>query len=213
MNVFLIALLLFVQAPLSALQGPVELEPSEVRNYEGIDLSSISDFRENSIKGPQRIDLEGYELRVTGLVKQPKNLSYADILKDFKAYKKVVTLNCVEGWSVTILWEGFLVEDLIGDTDKNATTVIFHAKDGYTTSLPLEYIRNKDIILANRMNNVTMPTERGFPFQLVAESKWGYKWIKWVEWIEISEDNSYRGYWEKRGYSKEGDLDKRFWGL
>ncbi len=150
---------------------------------------------------------------MTGLVVQQKNLSYAGILKDFESYRKVVTLNCVEGWNVTILWEGFLVEDLIGDTEKNATTVIFHARDGYTTSLPLEYIRNKDIILANRMNNVTMPAERGFPFQLVAESKWGYKWIKWVDWIEISDDKSYRGYWERRGYSNEGDLDKRFWGF
>ena len=213
MKTILIVILLFVQVPLSALQGPVELEPSEVRDYEGIDLSSIADFRENSIKGPQRIDLERYELRVTGLVVQQKNLSYAGILKDFESYRKVVTLNCVEGWNVTILWEGFLVEDLIGDTEKNATTVIFHARDGYTTSLPLEYIRNKDIILANRMNNVTMPAERGFPFQLVAESKWGYKWIKWVDWIEISDDKSYRGYWERRGYSNEGDLDKRFWGF
>jgi len=213
MKALLIALLIFVQVPLSALQGPAELGPSEVRNYEGIDLSSISDFRENSIKGPQRIDLKGYELRVTGLVTKPKSLSYEDILKDFESYKKVVTLNCVEGWSVTILWEGFLVEDLIGDTEKNATTVIFHARDGYTTSLPLEYIKDRDIILAHMMNNVTMPAERGFPFQLVAESRWGYKWIKWVDWIEISDDESYRGYWERRGYSKDGDLDKRFRGF
>ena len=37
-----------------------------------------------------------------------------------------------------------------------------------------------------KMNNVTIPPERGFPFMLVAESKWGYKWIKWVTKIEVS---------------------------
>ncbi|HUV53463.1 MAG TPA: hypothetical protein VMW64_10390, partial [Dehalococcoidia bacterium] len=30
----------------------------EVREYEGINLSSINEFRENSIAGPQYIDLE-----------------------------------------------------------------------------------------------------------------------------------------------------------
>jgi DMSO/TMAO reductase YedYZ molybdopterin-dependent catalytic subunit len=206
----LLLMILITQTLLPVLEQPEGLKPVEIRNYEGTDLSSISDFRENSIKGPQRIDLNSYELNITGLVSQPKSLSYTDILENFRSYKKVVTLHCVEGWNATILWEGFLVEDLIGMTDKNASTVIFHARDGYTTSLPLKYIRDKDIILAYRMNNVTLPSERGYPFQLVAESKWGYKWIKWVDWIEVSDDNNYRGYWERRGYSNEGDLDKRF---
>lgn len=44
------------------------LENVEIREYEGQDLSSINDFRENSIKGPQHIDVEDYRLTVTGLV-------------------------------------------------------------------------------------------------------------------------------------------------
>jgi DMSO/TMAO reductase YedYZ molybdopterin-dependent catalytic subunit len=44
----------------------------------------------------------------------------------------------------------------------------------------------------------------------VAESKWGYKWIKWVTEIELSDDTSYRGYWEERGYSNNGDLGGSF---
>lgn len=35
-------------------------------------------------------------------------------------------------------------------------------------------------MLAYKMNGVTLPPERGFPFQVVAQSKWGYKWVKWV---------------------------------
>ena len=41
------------------------------------------------------------------------------------------------------------------------------------------------------------------PFQLVAESKWGYKWITR---IELSDDADYEGYWESRGYSNDADL-------
>jgi len=45
---------------------------------------------------------------------------------------------------------------------------------------------------------------------LVAESKWGYKWIKWVTKIEIFDDETFRGFWESRGYANEGDLDKSY---
>jgi DMSO/TMAO reductase YedYZ molybdopterin-dependent catalytic subunit len=91
-----------------------------------------------------------------------------------------------------------------------AKTVIFHAYDGYTTSFPIEYFEDNDILMAYKMNDITIPPERGFPFQLVAESKWGYKWIKWITQIELSDDTNYRGYWESRGYADEGDLDKSF---
>ncbi len=43
---------------------------------------------------------------------------------------------------------------------------------------------------------------------LVAEDKWGYKWIKWIDEIEFSDETSYKGYWESRGYAKEGNLNE-----
>lgn len=180
----------------------------EIREYQGTDLSSITDFRENSIKGPQRIDLESYRLKVDGLVENRLEYTLGEVTDNHQSYEKVVTLNCVEGWRVKILWEGVLVEDLIeaAKASLEANTVIFHAYDGYTTSLPLDYIMGQDIMLAYKMNGVVLPPERGAPFQLVAESKWGYKWIKWVTRIELSNDASYQGYWERRGYSNDGDL-------
>lgn len=189
-----------------------ELESVEVREYEGQNLSSIDDFRENSIKGPQYVGIEGYELRITGLVDDPANHSYDQVVNNYQHHKKLVTLNCVEGWSVTILWEGVLVRDLIEEAKllPAAKVVIFHAYDGYTTSFPIDYILDNDIIMAHKMNEVVIPPERGFPFQLVAESKWGYKWIKWITEIELSDDVNYRGYWESRGYSNNADLNKSF---
>ena len=189
-----------------------ELPSVEIREYEGKDLSSINDFRENSIKGPQYIDTESYQLKITGLVENPITYTYDEVIGNHELYKKVVTLNCVEGWSVTILWEGVLVKDLIEEAkaSTDAKVVIFHAYDGYTTSLPLDYIVNQDIIMAYKMNGLVLPPERGAPFQLVAESKWGYKWIKWITGIELSDDENYRGYWENRGYSNQADLDKGF---
>jgi DMSO/TMAO reductase YedYZ molybdopterin-dependent catalytic subunit len=89
-----------------------------------------------------------------------------------------------------------------------AKTIIFKAVDGYSTSFPVEYILDNKIIMAHKMNNEVLRADRGYPFQLVAESKWGYKWIKWIEEIELSADADHKGFWEKRGYSNSGDLDK-----
>jgi DMSO/TMAO reductase YedYZ molybdopterin-dependent catalytic subunit len=188
---------------------PTQLERAEVREYEGLDLSSIDDFRENSIAGPQEVDRDSYELNVSGLVEEPARLSYDEVLSE-RTYKKVVTLDCVEGWSVDILWEGVLLRDLLerAGPAPTANTVVFRAADGYSTSLPLDYLLDNEILLAYSMNGVELPPERGFPFQLVAEDKWGYKWIKWVTEIELTDDPEYRGYWESRGYSNSGDRDK-----
>jgi len=186
----------------------------EIDEYEGQKLSSIGDFRENSINGPQYIDPQSYRLTVTGLVFRNITYTYDDVIVQHQLFEKVVTLHCVEGWDVTILWEGVLVRDLLGEAgiDPKAKVVIFYAHDGYSTSFPLDFIVNDQIIMAHKMNGVVLPPQRGFPFQLVAESKWGYKWIKWITKIEVSDDINYRGYWESRGYSNDASQDEPFTG-
>jgi DMSO/TMAO reductase YedYZ molybdopterin-dependent catalytic subunit len=188
------------------------LEPVQIKEYQGEKLSSITDFRENSIKGAQYIDKASYRLNIGGLVNYPAYYTYEEVLSIYKIYTKIVKLDCVEGWSVTLLWEGTKINDLLQQADvlPAARVVIFHAYDGYTTSLPLQYLKEKDLLLAYKINGVVLPPDRGFPFQLVAEDKWGYKWIKWITRIELSDDENYKGYWERSGYSNDGSLDKPF---
>jgi DMSO/TMAO reductase YedYZ molybdopterin-dependent catalytic subunit len=191
---------------------PVALPAVEIRSYEGEDLSSVNDFHENSIKGPQNVNISEYRLTVTGMTNTTDVYTYDELLDRYPHYSKVVTLHCVEGWDATIFWEGIQVRDLIrhAGPDPRANTVIFTAHDGYTTSVPLSYLMDRDIIMAYRMNNITLPAERGYPFELVAEDKWGYKWIKWIEKIELTGNENYRGYWEQRGYSNTADLNRSF---
>jgi DMSO/TMAO reductase YedYZ molybdopterin-dependent catalytic subunit len=183
-----------------------------VREYRGKNLSSIEDFRENSIKGPQKVDLAKYRLKVFGTgIEKPESLKYEQVTA-LPSFEKPVTLLCVEGWSVDILWEGVRLTDVFEAAGYDATAtppaaepkvVIFRCVDGYSTSLPYDYVRDRDILLAYKMNGVELPEERGFPLQVVAEDKWGYKWAKWITSIELSRDTSFRGYWEKRGYGNE----------
>ncbi len=185
----------------------ISLDSVEIQEYNGEKLDLMADVLDLSIKGPQQVNINTYELEITGFVEDPKNYTYDEVLQ-LQKYSKVVTLNCVTGWSARVLWEGVLIEDIFDEVKvkSKANTVIFHAYDGYTTSLPLQYILDNEILMADKINNVTLIPERGFPFQLVAEDKYGYKWIKWITKIELSDNADYQGYWESRGYDNKADI-------
>jgi DMSO/TMAO reductase YedYZ molybdopterin-dependent catalytic subunit len=185
------------------------LYPGEVRSYQGQNLASIANVYENAIAGTQYINASTYRLTINGLVSNPLQLTYNEVVNGgFQSYLKVVTIYCVEGWNATILWEGVLVRDLLTAAGANltASTVIFRAQDGYSTALPLPYLVSHNILLAYKMNNLTIPSERGFPFELVAETQAGYKWIKWITQIEVSNNSGYLGYWESRGYPNNATI-------
>jgi DMSO/TMAO reductase YedYZ molybdopterin-dependent catalytic subunit len=186
----------------------------EIREYNGIQLSSINDFQTEAIVGVQNINISTYTLVVTGLVQNTTTYTYDEVINNHGHYLKVVVLHCVEGWQVTALWEGVQLKDLLADAGYNlvagyhesAEAVIFYAQDGYTTSLPLSYVLDKNLLIAYKVNNVTLPAKEGYPFRLVAEDKLGYKWIKWVTKISVSNDTSYLGYWESNGYSNDASV-------
>ena len=204
-----ILLLIFsFQTALFAQDIPEKIQEVEINEYQGKKLGSIDDFVENSIKGIQEIDIDEYRLLVDGLVEEERNYSYSE-LQEKKHVKKVVTLNCVTGWSVKALWEGIPLTVFLDELDirDQANTLIFYSPDGYSTSLPIRYIEENNIIIADKLNGVRLPPKQGFPFQLIAEQKFGYKWIRWIERIEVSSNSDYEGYWESRGYSNSAEVE------
>jgi DMSO/TMAO reductase YedYZ molybdopterin-dependent catalytic subunit len=181
----------------------------EATEFQGVKLTPIKDQGNNAIEGTQHIDKDTYRLTVDGLVDHPLSLTYADLLA-YPQESRLTKLNCVEGWNFTAKWTGPELDSIFNDAGvkPEAKIAIFHTADvpqGYS-SLDLSYISDNHIIIALKLNDVTLPQDRGFPFQVVAESKYGYKWAKWVTRIELSSDTSFRGYWESRGYSNSGDI-------
>lgn len=181
----------------------------EIQEYQGKLLSPAVGPRDNSIKGIQEIDIDAYSLRITGLVNNEVIMNYAQVL-EMTSFKRLITLHCVEGWDATILWEGVSLVEMIEKANPrgDAVTVIFHAADGYTTSLPWALVKERQLILAYKANEIVLPPEMGYPFIVVAEDKLGYKWARWVTKIELSDNKDYKGYWESRGYTNEADIQK-----
>lgn len=212
MTLAVVLLLLTVTAGTSCNGTEVTTVPAdevEATEFMGKKLTPIEEQRNNALKGTQVIDKATYTLTVDGLVDNPLSLSYAD-LEAYPQVSRLFDLNCVEGWSFTGKWTGPELGAIFADAGvkPEAKIAIFYTADvpeGYS-SLDLSYIKEKNIIIALKLNDVTLPAERGFPFQVVAEGKFGYKWSKWVTRIELSSDTAFRGYWESAGFSNNADI-------
>ncbi|MDQ7798032.1 MAG: molybdopterin-dependent oxidoreductase [Candidatus Edwardsbacteria bacterium] len=190
----------------TALQKARDLGRVGIKKYQGQRLTDFEKLRDNSIQGPQEVDTVKYRLIIDGLVSAKQELSYHQVL-GMERYQKLITLHCVEGWSAQGLFEGVLVEDILklAVVRPGANILIFHAADGYSSSLPLRTVLDKKLLLAHKINNQTLTARSGFPFQLIAEDKLGYKWVKWLKRIQVSSDSTYRGFWESRGYDNQAD--------
>ncbi len=182
---------------------------NEIQEYQGMRLDPSVGPRDNSINGVQHVDIEGYTLNITGLADNPIELSYEQVL-EFPAFERVTTLNCVEGWKVTVLWKGVKLSDLLKEAQAQdaANTVIFKSVDGYTTSMPISTVLERDMLLAFEANTLTLPDEMGYPFIVVAEDKLGYKWARWVNEIELSDNEEYQGYWERVGFGNDAEVSE-----
>jgi DMSO/TMAO reductase YedYZ molybdopterin-dependent catalytic subunit len=184
----------------------------EATEFMGKKLTPIREQNNNALAGTQIIDKATYRLTVDGLVENPLSLSYDD-LAAFPQISKLMDLDCVEGWNFTAKWTGPEMKTIFdrAKVKPDALIAIFYTEDdgrGYS-SLDLSYILEKNIIIALKLNDITLPPDRGFPFQVVAESKYGYKWAKWVTRIELSSDTNFRGYWESVGYSNNAEVGGR----
>ena len=182
----------------------------EATTFQGAKLTAISSQNNNALAGTQHIDQANYTLTIDGLVDHPLTLTYAD-LQAYPQISQLQTLQCVEGWSFPAEWTGPSLAAIFAaaGVQPSATIAIFHTSDvpaGYT-SLDLNYIDSNNIIIALKDNNITLTADRGWPFQVVAEGKYGYKWAKWVTRIELSSNTNFRGYWESNGYNNNADVN------
>jgi len=213
LSISVLIITLLITCLMSACSNPAALVPNkgevEATEFQGKKLTPIKDQLNNALAGIQIIDKNTYRLTVDGLVENPLTLTYDQLLA-YPQESQLTDLNCVEGWNFTAKWTGPELNSIFNDAKvkPEAKVVIFHTTDvpaGYS-SLDLSYIHDNNIIIAFKLNDVTLPQDRGFPFQVVAKSKYGYKWAKWINRIELSSNTDFHGYWERGGYNNNADV-------
>lgn len=153
-----------------------------------------------------KVDSKAWKLTVYGKVEKSLSLTFKDVLA-LPVIVSVSDFHCVEGWSVlNNKWEGVSFKTIIdmAKPKKDAKYVVFGCDDGYSTSLPLSDLLEKDVLLAYKLGGKMLEPERGGPLRLIVPQKYAYKSAMWIRKIKFTGEHEL-GYWEKRGYSDTAD--------
>jgi DMSO/TMAO reductase YedYZ molybdopterin-dependent catalytic subunit len=116
-------------------------------------------------------------------------------------------VHCVTRWSrFDNLWEGVSVREILARARvrPEAVAVMVHAEQGYTTNIPLDELRQNDVLLALQHDGSELPAEHGGPCRLVVPRLYFWKSAKWVRAFEFLEIDA-PGFWEENGYHLRGD--------
>ena len=195
--------------------GPYNDQVPEQDNITSKDVDFISEqnFFTLSLGFIPEVDIDEWTLKIRGLVKDPLELSYGQILAmpQESVFATLETIsNPPGGRSIgNAVWTGIVfgqIMDLVG-VEGGVLEVAFFCDDGYSTSITIDEAMEEGVMLAYKMNGQTLSAPHGFPVRMVVPEKYGMKWPKWINEIEFV-DYDYKGYWEQRGWSDYAGRDR-----
>ena len=169
-----------------------------------------------------------WQLRISGAVSQPVELSVEDLLT-MPSRELAVTMECAgngrtgfsplpqgEPWGVgavaTALWKGVPLTHLLerAGLAPGAIEVLFEGADRgvpsvgaeevpFARSLPLEKALHPDTLVAYEMNGVPLPREHGGPVRLLVPGWYGMASVKWLAAITVLEE-PFTGFYQQDRY-------------
>ncbi|MEV0809951.1 molybdopterin-dependent oxidoreductase [Micromonospora sp. NPDC050200] len=161
-----------------------------------------------------QVDPDTWRLRIHGRVRNPIELSFADLLAR-PMVERYVTLACVSNEVGGDLignarWLGVPIRELLDEADpeEGADQVVGRSVDGWTCGTPTAVLRDgRDALLAVGMNGEPLPVEHGFPVRMVVPGLYGYvSACKWVTELELTSFADFDAYWVPRGWSAQGPV-------
>ncbi len=127
-------------------------------------------------------------LLVSGRVATPLDLSYEDVLR-YPAVTETAILYCAGVFEnePDRDWYGVPVTAILesAGVQPEATRLIFHASDGYKTTLSIDRVAETGAILAYQVDGAILSEGDGYPFRLVSPELEGEMWIRWLSRIEV----------------------------
>jgi len=174
-----------------------------------------NDFPVLSAGPTPRTPLDRWSLRIEGLVREPVEWSWAELLA-LPAREWVVDISCVTKWThLDMRWKGVSVDTLLEsvELDPKAAFAIAWSDGGYTTNLPLGDLLNNQAFVAYEYDGRPLAPEHGGPARLVVPARYFWKSAKWLRGLRI-QDHDEPGFWESLGYHIRGDqwLEERYSG-
>jgi DMSO/TMAO reductase YedYZ molybdopterin-dependent catalytic subunit len=161
-----------------------------------------------------QVDLERWRLSVTGLVDEPYELTFDELL-GLPMVTEAVTLACVSNevggrYVGNAVWQGVPLAALLerAGVRPEGTQVVGRSVDGFTAGFPTEAVFDGRVALvAVGMNGEPLPVAHGFPARLVVAGLYGYvSATKWLRELRLTRWEDVDGYWIPRGWAKEAPI-------
>ncbi|MDE0130677.1 MAG: molybdopterin-dependent oxidoreductase [bacterium] len=163
---------------------------------------------------PPQVNLEEWTLKVTGLVENPYEISFDELLTR-PLVERYVTLSCVSnqvGGSLVghAKWLGVPLSLILDEAGllPQAEQIVGRSVDGFTVGFPSSIpYDGRDALVAVGMNDEPLPIEHGFPVRLVVAGLYGYvSATKWLSELELTTWDGFDAYWVPRGWAKEAPV-------
>lgn len=198
--------------PAAPLPSGASLEASGIT---GIVTPNSEFYRIDTALIVPRPDVETWRLRLTGMVDEPFELTYEELLA-MPLFEQYVTIACVSnevgGHLVgNALWRGVRLKDLFerAGVQAQASQVVGRSVDGFTVGFPLSHALadDREPMVAVGMNGDPLPANHGFPARLIVPGLFGYvSATKWLSEIELTTWDAFDAYWVPLGWSKTGPI-------
>jgi len=156
------------------------------------------------VKGPGNV--ADWRLAIDGEVQNPVSLSFPDLM-NLKQADLTCDVHCVTGWTLLdSRWRGIYMQTIMDlvNVKKSAGFIVFEAPGDYSSSIPLNAVRQENVFLAHSFSDQNLPLKYGAPLRGLVPDRYFYKSVKWLERIRfVVEDEP--GYYESGGYSNSAD--------
>ena len=163
---------------------------------------------------PPQVNLEEWSLRVTGLVENPYEITFDELLTR-PLVERYVTLSCVSNQVGGTLvghakWLGVPLSLILDEAGilPEAEQIVGRSVDAFTVGFPSSIpYDGRDALVAVGMNDEPLPIEHGFPVRLVVAGLYGYvSATKWLSELELTTWDGFDAYWVPRGWSKQAPV-------
>ncbi|MFB9237402.1 sulfite oxidase [Plantactinospora siamensis] len=198
-------------SPAPPLPAGAELSLPELSRFT---TPNFAFYRIDTALAVPQVDPAQWRLRITGRVRNPITLTWAELLAR-PMIERDVTLACVSNEVGGDLignarWLGVRIADLLAEAEPldGADQVVGRSVDGWTCGTPTAVLRDgRDALLAVGMNGEPLPVEHGFPVRMVVPGLYGYvSACKWVTELELTSFADFDAYWVPRGWSAQGPI-------
>jgi len=174
-------------------------------------ITSLDEFYVQSYALPPSVDVDQWQLDITGAVNAPLKLTFPEIQQapqtDF-----YLTMECIGNPAGGNLignaqWTGTPLLPFLerAGVKPEVTEFVMHGADFYETTLPATTVMRPDVCLVHQMNKAPLTKAHGYPVRILIPGHFGQKQPKWLIKLEAIAKPK-QGYWERQGWSNIAEI-------